>query len=48
MVRESYLDFEVQGTKLNYRQNCDREFSRWNCLEAIVDLCYKTKMETDF
>ena len=29
MVRESHLDFEVQGTKLNCRQNC---------LEVTADL----------
>ena len=28
---------EVQG-KIDCRQNCNREFSRWNCLEAIADL----------
>jgi len=33
---EAILDFEVQ--RLLYRQNCDRGFSRQNCLEATVDL----------
>ena len=37
-MRESYLDFEVQDTKLNYRWNCNRGFSRRNCLEATADL----------
>ena len=37
MVRESYLDFEVQG-EMDCRQNCDRGFSRQNYLEMTVDL----------
>jgi len=35
---EAIWTLKCKFVRLNCRQNCDREFSRWNCSEATADL----------